>query len=94
MQGEFAARDTVIVAVSQEDKDLESFAKMPSNPKLKDREFEIVADIGHTVPQIDRVTTYLIDKDGVVREVFPQLIRHRATWSAVLHAVDEVNSAE
>lgn len=88
MIGEFEARDFVVIAVAQEDVDLENHAKMRSafegGPK-----FELVADIGREgTPAYDRTTTYLIDKEGKVRQVFPQLITKRASWRAILNEAD------
>ena len=32
----------------------------------------------------DRVTAYLIDREGIVRQVFPMIIRSRPSWEALL----------
>lgn len=88
MYGEFTKRDTVVVAVSQEDKDLESHGKFLKNFKPKPL-FEIVADLDRKVTQsYDRTTAYLIDKKGIVRQVFPSLIHTRASWRAILNEID------
>ena len=93
---EFASLDTVAIAIAQEDKDLEShgrFAKsFDGTPG-----FEIVADLNRAeTTDYDRVTTYLIDKEGIVRQVFPNLIHHRASWDAALEEIRRItrDSAE
>ena len=94
MYQEFQDRDTVVVAIAQEDKDVASFAKIL--PKFKgELPFEIVADVNREgTPLYDRTTTYLIDKEGIVREIFPALIHMRPTWHAVLHRLDEINLSD
>lgn len=91
---QFTSRDTVAIAVSQEDKDLESAATFlkhfePAPP------FDIVADPQRNrTSRYDRTTAYLIDKKGVVRQIFPMLIHHRANWQAVLHEVDALKESK
>lgn len=88
MYDEFEKRDTVVIAVAQEDKDLKSHGRMLSAFSEK-TPFDIVADLGREQTQrYDRTTSYLIDKDGVVREIFPALIHMRPTWKAVLNRID------
>lgn len=89
---ELEALDTVAVAVAQEDKDLKSHGKMlksfdPQPP------FAIVADIDRKATErYDRTTAYLIDKEGIVRQIFPMMIRHRSSWHAVLKEVEKLES--
>jgi len=79
-----------VVAVAQEDKDLETHARMKqalggSVP------FEMVCDVDRKVTTaFHQTTTYLIDERGVVREIFPGLIPTRPSWLAVLHRIDEL----
>ena len=88
---EFEKRDTVVIAVAQEDKDLESHGKFRKNFKPEPR-FEIVADLDRAkTKKYDRTTSYLIDKDGVVRQIFPALIHQRASWQGILHEIDRIN---
>ena len=35
-------------------------------------------------------TSYLVDTDGVVREIFPAMIHMRPSWKAVLNRMDEI----
>ncbi len=94
MYDEFTKRDTVVIAIAQEDTDLEShgkFLRKFSSPPP----FDIVADIGRKgAPRYDRTTAYLIDKQGVVRQVFPMLIHSRPTMSALVHEVDRITASE
>jgi len=88
MWDEFDRRGARVVAIAQEDTDLEQHARLPA-ALGDDLPFEIVADLNRerTAPY-DRTTTYLLDADGVVRQVFPQMIHHRATWRAILREMD------
>ena len=92
MYDEFTKRDTVVIAIAQEDKDLESHGKFLTHFKTPPP-FDIVADVSRrSTKKYDRTTAYLIDKEGVVRQVFPMLIHHRASWRAVLREVDRINA--
>lgn len=90
MYDEFEARNTVVVAVAQEDETLEQHARMLTSFEGGPR-FPVVADIGHrgTRPY-DRTSAYLIDTRGKVRQVFPMLIHSRPTWRAILDELDRV----
>jgi peroxiredoxin len=89
---EFTSLNTVAIAIAQEDKDLKghgrftkSFDEIPG--------FTIVADLNRAeTTDYDRVTTYLIDKEGVVRQIFPNLIHHRASWDAALEEIRHLTS--
>ena len=90
MYDEFEKRDTVVIAVSQEDTDLKSHGqflrRFEGTPP-----FDIVADLKREKTQrYDRTTTYLIDKKGIVLQVFPMLIHERASWRAILHEMDRL----
>lgn len=88
---QFTARNTVVIAVSQEDTDLESHAKFFKAFKGKTPPFDIVADLDRKkTKKYDRTTTYLIDTKGVVREIFPATVRMRPDWRAVLNKIDEL----
>ena len=90
MYDEFEKRDTVVIAVSQEDTDLKSHAKFLK--KFKEQPpFDIVADFkrGET-KRYDRTTAYLIDKKGIVRQVFPMIVHERGPWRAVLNEMDRL----
>lgn len=53
--------------------------------------FEVVADLDRQISHgYDRTTAYLIDKRGVVRQVFPMLIHFRPSWKAVLGEVEKL----
>ncbi len=94
MYEEFTKRDTVVIAIAQEDTDLEThgqFLKKFSSPPP----FDILADIGRKgAPRYDRTTAYLIDKKGIVRQVFPMLIHSRPTMSALLHELDRITGSD
>ena len=88
---EFAARDTVVVAVAQEDESLEEFARMQASGFEGGPRFELVCDANRArTGMFDRTTAYLIDREGIVRQVFPMTLRHRPAWEALLAEVDEL----
>lgn len=94
MYDEFEKRDTVVIAVAQEDKDLDSHGKLLANFSPGPR-FDIVADIDRKkTKKYDRTTGYLIDKEGIVRQIFPMLIHERASWRGILHEIDRINGAD
>jgi len=93
MHDEAEQRDLHVIAVAQEDKDLESHAKFHERFKPEPR-FEILADIDRAeTGAYKRTTTYFIE-DGVVRQVFPQAIHFRATWSAIFDEIDRIRAED
>lgn len=90
---EFEGRGIGVIAIAQEDKTLDQHARLPD--RLPDGyAFEVVADLNREkTPRYDRVTTYYITSDGIVRQVFPQLIHHRAAWRAILNEIDRLREA-
>ena len=92
MYDRFEDANTVVVAVAQEDRDLESHGKFLQHFEGGPR-FDIVADLQRKgTGDYKRTATYLIDTKGVVRQVFPQTIHHRADWSAILGEVKRINT--
>ena len=84
---ELEALNTVVVGLSQEDKDLENARKMAKGWP-EPLPFELVFDFDRAVTKAyDRTSAYLIDEQGVVRQVFPMLIHHRPSWQALLGGV-------
>ena len=76
----------MVIALSQEDETLEDFARMPK--RFEALRFPVVADLRRQeTAAYDRTTAYLIDKQGVVREVFPMIIHARPSWRIVLSEV-------
>jgi len=89
----FEDTNTIVIAVAQEDKDLESHGRF-LNRFDSPPPFEIVADLDRVnTDQYKRTCTYFIDQDGVVRQVFPQLIHYRADWSAILGEVQQLTAS-
>lgn len=79
-----------MIAVAQEDTSLEEHGAMPKSFGQA-LPFEIVADLGREDTQAyDRTTAYLIDKHGIVRQVFPMLTYHRSSWQAILREIDRL----
>ncbi len=89
MYDEFKALDIAVIAVAQEDKDLETHGQFHQRFKPEPR-FEIAADLERRgTERYGRTTSYLIDKQGIVRQVFPQTLHFRADWEAILEASRE-----
>ncbi len=81
----------MVVAVAQEDKDLATHAKFLKHFDPAPR-FKLVADVeGITKDRYHQTTTYLIDKTGHIREIFPMMVHHRASWDSILKRIAEVN---
>lgn len=60
-------------------------------PNRFDDLFPIVADLNRErTPFLDRTTAYLIDDQGIVREVFPMIIHARPSWSVVVDRIDQL----
>lgn len=94
MYDAFTKLDTVVIAIAQEDKDLKSHGLILERFKPTPR-FDIVADIDRgATNRYKRTTAYLIDKKGVVRQVFPMLIHARPTWQAILGEVASLAEGE
>ncbi len=88
---ELEKRDTVAIAISQEDTDLKSAKGFMKLFKGKTPGFAIAADFKRkTTPKYDRATTYFIDKEGVVRQIFPMTISNRASWKPILGEIDRL----
>ena len=92
MYGELEKRDTVVVAIAPEDESVEDFAGFYSSGFDPAPRFDAAVDVGRKATRAyDRTTAYLIDKQGKVREIFPMLVRFRATWDAILTEIDELD---
>lgn len=90
MYDEFEKRNTRVIAVAQEDSDLESHGKFLKKFK-SDPRFDIVADINRAkTKKYHQTTAYLLDKTGTVRQIFPMLIHSRASWRAILNEMDRI----
>ncbi len=88
---DFEKLDTKVVAVAQEDKDLASHAKFLKHFDPSPR-FKVTADIeGKTKGRYHQTSAYLIDKSGYIREIFPMMIHHRASWDTILKRIEAVN---
>ena len=69
MYDEVEALDAIVIAIAQEDRDLESNGKFHANVKPEPR-FELCADFQRNdTKRYERTSTYLIDKQGVVQEI-------------------------
>ena len=74
--------NTTAIAISQEDTDLASFRKMPDRFEGL---FPILADLERQrTKSLDRTTAYVVDEQGIVRQIFPMIIHARPSWEVVL----------
>lgn len=93
--GEFERRGVPVLAVAQEDIDAETHANirkgLPEKPL-----YLMAADLPpmSQTAAYERVTTYVIDATGVVRQILPGTIEQRAPWSAVLSEIDRLGLAK
>lgn len=88
MYDAFEERDVVVIAIAQEDTDLKQHGQLPGRIRPAAR-FDVVADLNRAVTtRYDRTTAYLIDKEGVVRQVFPMLIHARPSWGAIVGQIE------
>ena len=86
--GQLSDTNTMAIAISQEDTSLENFGKFQKSGFDPAPRFEIVADLNRAATQrYDRTSVYLIDTEGIVREIFPMLIHYRANWDGI---IDEI----
>lgn len=89
--GSFEERNVTVIAVAQEDTDLKTHGKMLKRFGKDGPKFEVVADLNRKVTtRYDRTSAYLIDKQGIVRQIFPMLIHSRPSWQAILSEIDNV----
>ena len=94
MYDEFEKRGVTVIAIAQEDTDLSSHSKFLAAFSPAPR-FEIVADLKReNTPSYNRTTAYLIDRAGIVRQVFPMLIHSRPSWHAILNEIDRLGVAQ
>lgn len=72
------------IAVAQEEKSLKDSGKIYKKFKPSPK-FALVADIGRKqTERYDRVTVYLIDKQGKIAQIFEAMTHFRPPWDAVL----------
>ncbi len=72
------------MVVAQEEKTLEDLGKIHKRFKPTPK-FPVLADIGYKqTKDYDRVSMYLIDKQGRVAQVFDSLVHYRPPWNVVL----------
>lgn len=83
-------RNVQVIAIAQEEADVESHRKIWKHAVDYDGHiFELLADIGHEKTKMYHQTTaYLIDRKGIIRQIFPMTVRDRGSWKAILEQVD------
>lgn len=89
---QFEQLGVVVLAVSQEEKDLSSALSMAEKTGVR---FPLLHDVDRrTAPRLDRTTGYYVDADGVVRQVFPMTAYLRPSTDVVLAEIERLRSAE
>ena len=82
----------IVVAVSQEEKDLSKALSMAEKTGVG---FPLVHDVERAnVPQLDRTTAYYLDADGVVRQVFPMSAYLRPSAEVVLAEIERIQDEQ
>ena len=90
MKEELEKLNVSVIAIAQEDTDLESHGKFTRNFRAPKR-LTVVADLDRKVTtSYDRTTAYLIDSEGIVRQIFPMIIHARPDWRAILAEATEL----
>jgi len=81
-----------VVAVSQEEEDLSRVLDMARKTGVR---FPLVHDVGRaTTPRLDRTHGYLVDGDGVVRQIFPMSAYMRPSADVVLAEIERILGAD
>lgn len=84
---EFDALGARVLALDQEDESLEGTLQLVD--RLGEIPFDLVTDVGRkATPRYDRVTTYLLDREGRVLEIFPSHPQVWMPWDAVLQRIE------
>jgi peroxiredoxin len=91
---EFEDRGVEVVVVNQEDAGEESRMNM-LEALGGDPPFVLASDVDRqSTPRFERVTTYILDPEGRVVEIFPAHRRVWMPWDAVLNRLDELAAGE
>lgn len=92
---DFLALDTVAIAVFQEDTELVEANYRPFLARFDPLPlFDLVVDVNRAATAAyERTTTYLVDRDGIVRQIFPTIIHARPSWKAILPSVERLNAS-
>lgn len=94
LEEEFEKRGVALVAVANEEGDMAEHAKIRDHfggvpPFRHAPDFQ-----GRATRPYGRTTSYLIDRRGTVRQVFPMEIYERPPWWAFLNEIDALAEAE
>jgi hypothetical protein len=91
--GEFEERGVQVLAIAKETGDLSELEKTAA--RFPDRPFVLLGAVeGRGVERYARTTGYLLDSDGIVKQVFPMETYNRPRWWAVLHEIDRIFGEE
>ncbi|MDJ0840852.1 MAG: hypothetical protein QNK37_30350 [Acidobacteriota bacterium] len=86
---EFEKRDIEVIAVSLEAAEMEQHAK--TLKRFPNRRFKLAGALNwEGMDAWARTTGYLIDKTGVIRQVFPMETYNRPDWWSVLNEADRL----
>ena len=89
---DFERLGVTIVALSQEDDDVEGFRKI--GKALPDLPFPIIGDIDRlALPGLERTTAYYVGRDARVRQVFPMETYRRADLGAIRREIVRLREA-
>lgn len=85
------SRGVRAVAIAQEDVDLGEFATFYGAGFDAAPRFEAVADLNRAkTGRLDHTTSYLVDPNGKILQVFPMTVRFRAAWPTIFAEIDRL----
>lgn len=85
---DFTARGVAVLAISQEDPDLEQAPGILDGLDATPT-YPVLIDIDRkAAPRLDRTTAYLVNREGKVTQVFPMMTHMRATARTLLGETD------
>ena len=86
---EFEKRGITVIGLANEEKSLYEHKK--TIEKFEGAGFELVADINRRkTKMLERTTAYLVDKKGIIRQIFPMEIYNRPQWWPILNEIDRL----
>lgn len=89
----FADQDVSILALSQEDDDLDKARRMHRSLGGGELPLTLAFDLERRETQaFDRTTAYLVDREGVVQQVFPMIIHSRPSGVVLLKEAMAMNA--
>ncbi len=90
---EFAQRRAIVLAISHEDPDVDTYPNILKGVPGKPRFLLSLDTDRRQLPGLARVCTYLVDREGRVRQILPGTIELRPPCAAILAEIDRLTPA-